>query len=75
MSELSPDDMELLDEMLALQQIDTFDRVSQQFTEIKDILAVLTVIFYLHLNGNNVQTIHFSYELLENIIFVLKILY
>ena len=50
MTDLSPDDMELLEEMLALQQVDTFDRVSQQLTEIKDILAALTVIVYLHLS-------------------------
>ena len=38
------EDSELLLEMLTLQQIDTFYKVSEQLTEIKDILAALTVI-------------------------------
>ena len=42
-SDFTPDDLELLDEMLVLQQADTLDKVSKQFTEIKDILAALTV--------------------------------
>ena len=48
-SDLSPDDLELLDEMLALQQADTLNKVSEQFTEIKDILSALTVILNFHL--------------------------
>ena len=45
MDDLSPDDMQLLDEMLALQDNDAFDRISESFQEIKDILAALTVSF------------------------------